>query len=476
MVKLRNISYSYPHSDKNVLSGLDYHISPGDVVLVTGASGCGKSTFMRCLNGLVPHFFQGELQGEVFIDGTDSRDENIPEIACRVGSLFQDPEQQFFTLDVESEIAFGHEQRGVEAERINSIITRMAERLGISHILKSSLFTLSEGEKQKTALASTLSMKPKAILLDEPTANLDHESTLTLAGFVRDLKEEGITVIIVDHRLYWLDGIVDATLIMKEGRIVRQCAFKELYNKELRKEFGLRSPDIKGLNRHIEGIPSTEAWTGDAVTVSGLTFGYKGKDLLFENDNFRFPMGKVSSIIGHNGCGKTTLARLMTGLSKLKTGDICVASESLSTKQLCKRAGLVFQNSDHQLFMSTVLEEMETAGMKIRKRERRKKAVDLLTHFNLKDSLHAHPQSLSGGQKQRLVIACALMKEPDILILDEPTSGLDGKNMSVIAHTLEKIGEEGSCVILITHDLELIASASDYILNLGEVRNGTPAK
>ena len=468
MINIRNLSYTYPHSGRTVLSGLDYTVNPGEAVLVTGASGCGKTTLMRCMNGLIPHFFQGTLEGQVCLGGKDTREETIPEIALRAGSLFQDPEQQFFTLDVESEIAFGHEQRGVEGESINSIITGIAERLGISHVLKSSLFTLSEGEKQKTALASTLSMKPGALLLDEPTANLDHESTLRLALFVKELKAEGLTIIIVDHRLYWLDGIVDSALIMKEGRVVKQCAFRELYVEGVRAEYGLRNPDVEDLHRHIDGIPSTASWTGKSVTISGLTFGYKGKELLFEDDDFQFPLGKVSSVIGRNGCGKTTLARLLTGLSRFKTGTIAVAGESLSTKKLCRRAGLVFQNTDHQLFMSSVREEMETAGLKVPRKKRREKADSLLESFNLKEFADDHPQSLSGGQKQRLVIACALMKEPDILILDEPTSGLDGKNMSVISETLARIGERGSCVILITHDLELIASASDYILRLGE--------
>ena len=467
MISYRQLSYAYPHQSNDVLKSINCRVKKGQALLVTGPSGCGKSTFMRAANGLVPHFYQGDLRGEIAVNGVDVRAKTIPALAADVGSLFQDPEQQFFTLDVESEIAFSHEQRGVEPEKIRATVREIAARLKIEHVLDSSIFSLSEGEKQKTALAATLSLYPDAVLLDEPTANLDHDSTLRLATFVKELKAAGMAIIVVDHRLYWLEGIIDEVLIMQEGGVAERGPFAMLYDRELRECYGLRHPDIGHLESTIDELPGTEAWTDEAIRVNGLTFAYRGKPPLFVERNFCFPLAKVTAVVGSNGRGKTTLARVLTGLNKLQAGTVTIGTEQVTSQQLRRRSGLVFQNSDHQLFMNSVEREMTVAGMKHPKAERSARAAELLRHFNLHDFAAAHPQSLSGGQKQRLVIACALMKEPDILILDEPTSGLDGKNLKIIAETLKQIAvSRGTCVIVITHDLELIVDSCDYVINL----------
>lgn len=466
MISYSGVSYAYPHQDKDVLISVDCNVEKGQAILVTGPSGCGKSTFMRAANGLVPHYFQGNLRGRITVDGVDVQTKTIPQLSEDVGSLFQDPEQQFFTLDVESEIAFSHEQRGIKAEDIRSNVRKIAARMKIEHILDSSVFSISEGEKQKTALAATLSLEPGAVLLDEPTANLDHYSTLQLGEFVKELKANGMAVVIVDHRLYWLDGLTDEVFIMEEGRIAKSGPFAILYEQKLRTRYGLRHPDIGELKSTIDALPRTEEWTGEAITMTGLTFAYRGKEPLFVDRNFQFPLGKVTAVVGANGCGKTTLARVLTGLSKFQSGTVHIGADQVTSKQLLQRSGLVFQNSDHQLFMSSVEREMNVAGLKYPQQKRIDKVAGLLERFNLSEFAAAHPQSLSGGQKQRLVIACALMKEPDILILDEPTSGLDGKNLKVIADVLKQISQQGTCVIVISHDLELITDSCDYVLNL----------
>ncbi len=468
MIKFKNISYTYPGGMQPVLRGVDCKIEQGIAVLFTGASGCGKSTLIRVANGLIPHFFRGSTTGSVSVFSKKNENSTIPQISQKVGTLFQDPEQQFFTLDVESEIAFSHEQRGVASKEINKIVKKVAEQLNITHILKSSLFGISEGEKQKTALASVLSLNPKAVLLDEPTANLDHQSTLQLGKFITELKKNGITVVIVDHRLYWLKDIIDKVYVLSEGEVVENGTFALLENSDLREKYGLRHADVNHLSDEIDSIPATESWDGKSVVIQDLTFGYKGKEMLFKNDTFHFPMGYVTAVKGYNGRGKTTLARILTGLNKVKSGEIFLNDKKVTAKQLLKKAGLVFQNSDHQLFMNSVERELLISGRHLGRKKAREKAYNLLRHFNMLGFIDAHPQSLSGGQKQRLVIACALMKEPEILILDEPTSGLDGKNMLIISHTLKQISRLGTCVIVITHDLELIADSCDFILDLNK--------
>jgi len=466
MIKLENVSYSYPFRKEVVLKNVNCEISKGETVLFTGPSGCGKSTLMRVMNGLIPHFFQGDLDGIVEVNEIDNLKREVPNIAKEIGTLFQDPEQQFFTLDVESELAFGHEQCGVEPKKIQQIITATADELGISHILKSSIFETSEGEKQKTALGTVLSMKPGIILLDEPTANLDPQATIELGKIISKLKEDGMTIIIVDHKLYWLQVFIDRVFILDKGGIAEEGKVEVLHDKTIMDKYGLRQTDISALRSIISKIPDVRVNNEASVKIEDLTFAYRNKPPIFEKCSFGFPKGKVTAIIGSNGCGKTTLARILTGLNKVKSGNITIDGKAVSTKELVRRAGLVFQNSDHQLFMNTVKKELLTSGRHLQKRERESRSSDLLTHFNLAEFADAHPQSLSGGQKQRLVIACALMKNPDILILDEPTSGLDGKNMQIISHVLRETAKFGACVIVITHDLELIATTCDYKLNL----------
>ncbi len=465
MIKLNNISYNYPFKDELAIKNINCEIRKGEAVLFTGGSGCGKSTLMRIINGLIPHFFQGSLKGTVEINDIDNSTRNIPSIAKNIGTLFQDPEQQFFTLDIESELAFGHEQRGVPADKIQKIISEISEKLRVTHILKSSIFETSEGEKQKVALGTILSMTPEIVLLDEPTANLDYQATIDLAEMILKLKNEGMTVIIVDHRLYWLEKIIDTVYILEHGEIAKSGKISLLEDKSLLKTYGLRGLNVSSILQEISEIPEVVP-NAKSVKIENLTYGYKNKDEIFIDRSFEFPKGKVTAITGNNGCGKTTLARILTGLNKITEGQITIDNEKVSTKELVKRAGLVFQNSDHQLFMSSVEKELFTSGRHLEKKERTEKANDLLDHLNLAQFAKAHPQSLSGGQKQRLVIACALMKSPDILILDEPTSGLDGKNMEIISHILRKSADNGAAVIVITHDLELITAIADYNLNL----------
>jgi len=466
MIKLINISYRYPFKEEYAVRNVECEIHKGEAVLFTGGSGCGKSTLIRIINGLIPHFFQGNLEGRVEIDGIDNNTRSIPDIAQNTGTLFQDPEQQFFTLDVESELAFAHEQRGDEPEEIRILIEQISEKLGITHIKKSSIFEISEGEKQKVALGSVLSMGPGILLLDEPTANLDHCATCELAKMLLKLKREGMTLVIVDHRLYWLESLIDTVYILEKGEIVKKDSLETFRDKVVQQNYGLRDLQTVKILKKIRSLPPVLIKNSPFIRIEDLVFGYKGKLNLFTHCSFEFPKGKITVITGSNGCGKTTLARILTGLVKTSKGHIVIDGQAVPPKELLKRAGLVFQNADHQLFMSSVKRELLTSGRMLKKKIREQKTADLLEQLNLSEFTHAHPQSLSGGQKQRLVIACALMKSPDVLILDEPTSGLDGKNMHIISNLLRQTANEGAAVIVITHDLELIASTSDYNLDL----------
>lgn len=446
MINFKNVTYNYPFQEMAAVKDISFEVQRGEVLLITGESGCGKSTVAKIANGLIPHYFKGELCGVVEVDGVDNRSSSIAEISGRIGTLFQDPEQQFFCPDVYSELSFAHEVRGTELHEIRKTVDSYAAIFEIKNILKSSIFSLSEGEKQKVALASILSLNPKTVVLDEPTANLSPEATTSLGAQVMKLKEAGFAVMIVDHRLYWLEGIADRVIVMKNGRICEEGSFGLLRKSQTRDKYGLRRDCVVRESKY-------ESSSKEGLHIKNLTFAYKGKSEIFKDYSLRFQNGKITALCGSNGAGKTTLSRLITGLLKAKKGDFYLHGKKHPSHNLLKRTSLVLQNVDHQLYARTVLDEV--CGQK-----------ELLELFQLGQLSDRHPQSLSGGQKQRLVIAAAISKNPDIIILDEPTSGLDGRNMKRIGTILKEEANKNKVVIVITHDLEFMNECCDCSVEL----------
>ncbi len=469
MIHVKNLSYSYPFSDTKALEDINLEIKKGEAVLITGPSGCGKSTLSRVLNGLIPHYYLGNLEGSVRVNNIDNSERRVCEIAKDAGSLFQDPEQQFFTLKVRSELSLINEIRGDEPDDIKIKVEAVSEKYKLDKVLDSSIFNLSEGEKQKTALASLSLSGNCIVVLDEPTANLDYQSTEMLASHLSDLKKEGKTIIVVDHRLYWLSSLIDTVYIMDRGRIAEKGNFGILESDQVVGKYGLRQLSVKKGFGFLEDVGSPEnngEASGKCLAVENLNFKYKKGKSVFNCYSVRIPSGSVCAVVGKNGAGKTTFAKLLTGLLKMKDGEIILNGKAEKGKELLKKSGVVFQNTDHQLYMKTVFEEL-TAGRK-KTTEEKNKAEMILDELGLIDFKERHPQSLSGGQKQRLVIACSLMKDPDILILDEPTSGLDGKNLSIIKKILKKEAMKGRIILIITHDYELMQDTCDYKIEIGD--------
>ncbi len=465
LIKVENLSYTYPFQSEEALHDISFRLRRGEAMLVTGASGCGKSTLLRILNGLIPEHFRGTLGGELEIAGHKAP-ATIERISRHVGTILQCPEEQILATTVEEEVAIALEWRSTPQREMRSLVDDALRVLDLKHLAARSVFTLSSGERQKCVIASVLAAKADIVVMDEPTANLSPEATEELATIVADLKKSGVAVVIVDHRLYWLKGVVDKVLVLKSGRAVATIDGNRLDSTAIDPSWGLRGIDVKRPE-----LPSVPCDCEKAVEVANLTFRY-GRRLPFIYEGFScaIPRGKTTAIVGANGAGKTTLARLLCGLVKPTAGSIYLFSDS-PNRQTVKpsncQASFVMQQMDIQLYMKTVMEElMYSAPRGITKSERAADAVKWLDVFGLAHLKDRHPHSLSGGEKQRLVVACALMKRPKLMILDEPTSGLDGRNMRIIADVLRDYASSGGTVLLITHDLELLDLAADFKLEV----------
>ena len=486
MIKFDNVSYRYPFQKTWAVKNLDLEVLPGKVLLVTGVSGCGKTTLMRLANGLCPHYYAGEILGHVTGFGEDSQKTSVSAISDKVGTLFQDPEDQFFALNVKDEMGFALKVSGTAPSVVNERIEQVSQRLSIENLLSHSISALSEGQKQRVALGEILVSEPQALILDEPSANLDPEATDRLAQELLRLKQAGFAILVVDHRLHWLSHVADEVIVMQHGEIKERGPFAILEDAGMRKRYGLREARVEDVRNTLpeKHVPSPILKTAD------LTFDYekanhhsklakfkklfKGNskntnDILLKNIHFEVGSG-ITALIGENGSGKTTLARLITGLN-VGTGALYLNGQQTSANQLLKHTGLVLQNADHQLQMQSVREEIHACLFAAGQSQSSEETIDvLLKTFSLEELADRHPQSLSGGQKQRLVIACAMAKNPDILILDEPTSGLDGANMKRVADALREQANQGKAVLLITHDLELLTLCADQALRMNTLK------
>ena len=319
MIEVKNVSYTYSDSKEKALNNVSFTVNDGEIVLCTGRSGCGKSTVIRVINGLCPSYYGGTLEGSVSIDSEITASMDLTGISRKVGTLFQDPERQFFALNVEDEIVFALEWMGLSRDEIKRRLESVIKRFSLEDIRNNSIAALSEGQKQKVGLAEIVALHGKNIILDEPTANLDPQSTEDLARLLFELKQEGYCIFIVDHRHYWLNAIADRVLIMSNGKIEKEGNFSILDNASLQKEYGLRKAYVTDRRALLKDL---DPWGTDYV-VKGehVAFSYKDGKTIFKDLNFAVPEG-INVLIGENGIGKTTLSRLIFGLEKLKGGKI----------------------------------------------------------------------------------------------------------------------------------------------------------
>ena len=476
MIECKKVSFSYPPNETDIgdrkghgtLRNIDLSINDGDFVLLCGTSGCGKTTLTRLFNGLIPHYYDGKLEGTVMLDGEDMSGLSLFDISKKVGSVFQNPRSQFFNVDTTSEIAFGCENHGLEEAEIRKRVKLVSEQLNLTNLLDRSVFSLSGGEKQKIACGSAAAVEPDVFVLDEPSSNLDAYSIADFRKLLKILKSQGKTIIIAEHRLYYLYDLADRIIYLSDGEIQGDYTLPEfqLIPAAEKAKMGLRP---LGLGEFADIEPAS-LHSGQGIwKLNHFHFAYKKQPETLSLENIELPAGNVTAVIGHNGAGKTTLSRCLCGLEKRCKGILHKDGTYYSSKQRLKLCYMVMQEVNHQLFTESVLEEvlLSMPGKDSDESpENVAKAEAILTEMDLLPYKACHPMGLSGGQKQRVAIASAIASERPVILFDEPTSGLDLFHMRQVADSVKGLADSGKTIVIVTHDPEFILRCCNYVIHL----------
>ena len=471
MIHIQNVSFTYEQADTPSLKNINLSVKTGECVLLCGKSGCGKTTLIRLLCGMLPDFYNGAFTGSVSVKGIDPITAPMYEIAKTVGTVFQNPRTQFYTVNTTSEIAFGCENFGMEPKLIRDRVYETADALHINSLLDRNIFQLSGGEKQKIAFASIYAVNPDIYVLDEPSSNLDNHAINELRSMLQFLKAHGKTIVIAEHRIRYLKELADRAVYMKEGQIEKEYTMQELDSMSIaeRMETGIRPVSLGGFSSIVkeQSESSGDIGADASIQMKDVCFSYtkyKGQPSLTIPEAC-FPAGTVIAVTGNNGAGKSTLVSVVGGLLKNKKGTVKLNGNIQSAKERLFVSYMVMQEVNHQLFTDSVKEEI-VLGVKNPDEEALNAVLTKMDIERLKDR---HPMTLSGGQKQRVAIAAAVFCKKKILIFDEPTSGLDFFHMMQTAELIKTLKADDTYIFVITHDYELIAAACDIAV---EVKNG----
>ncbi len=446
MISVENISYKYKGSEKWAIENVSFFVNKGETLLLAGYTGSGKSTVIKAIIGLIPGFYGGEFRGRVVVDGLQVNGSPIKSVIQKVGYVPQNPDNHFVTTTVESDVAFMLENLGMDCDMIRERVEWSLSLLGISNLKKRPIMELSEGQKQKVAIAGAIAHEPRVLLLDEPTGFMDTEGTQDLLRAVNKLKRDiNITVIIAEHRVKQLMPYVDRVLFMNEGRIQD-------------------APDtLEKLYRSAEQPCVVNNGTSTAVQLTGVYYSYREGFMVLKGIDLSIRAGELLFILGPNGSGKSTFLRIMGGIYKPIKGSVYINGMDIShlnQRAISRMIGIVPQNPDHALFEEKVIDEIAFGAKNLgvdAPYERAKRAAELLNVFTL---LSRSPLELSWGEKKRVSIASVVASNPEIIAIDEPTAGQDHKNRKIIADAVSTLLRIGKTVIIATHDLELISSFS----------------
>ena len=464
MIEIRGLSFKYKGGFNYSLKGINLNVKKGECILLCGRSGCGKSTLLKLMNGIIPEFYNGDISGSVMVNGMNTFTAPIYKLSKNVGSVFQNPKTQFYTTNTTDEIAFGLENYGIEREVINERIKEVEKELHLEKLMNKNIFNLSRGEKQKIAIASIYALNPEIFILDEPSSSLDIKSMKELSLTIKKLKSLGKTIIIAEHRLWYLKDIVDRAIYLENGKIIREYSMDEIENlsEDERMRTGLRHSDYKAIRMFDDYKTSNKEVL---LELKNLIFKRNTRTILSIED-LKFCYGNIIGIVGENGIGKSTLAKIICGLYKENKGKILRDNENLNKKSRLNESLLIMQEVNCQLFTDSVKDEIVlTSNIKDNN------VLDTcLIDMELKNISDRNPHTLSGGQKQRVIILSALLSDKKILFFDEPTSGLDYRNMKIVAKNIKKVKEEDKLVLIISHDVEFLESVCDKVIYFQKIK------
>lgn len=497
MIKIQNLSYKYPARDDFAVNNISLHIQKGEFVLLTGSTGCGKSTLLKCLNGIIPHESSGEFHGDVIVGGMNTKEHPIRILAQQVGLVFQNPDDQIFSTRVLDEVAFGPENLCFPKEEIRERVEWALEKVGMKEFIHESTSALSGGQKQRVAVASVLALKPGILVLDEPISQLDPKGAREVLGVVKRLSDEGMTIVLVEHRIHEVAHWADRIIVMDGGEIVLdEPAGKVFEHIDIFKKLGLRVPkpiepyyksNLPGklpLKPEKTAVTKERPASGNGgsfpkgrkvIDVNDLWFSYESKKSfsktkwILKDINLDICEGEIVALMGNNGSGKSTLLHHFAGIFRPQKGNLTVMGKNTnkySAYKLAGTVGIMFQNPSLILTCDTVYDEISFGpkNLKIVKEEAGRRVSDCLTAMELENLKDYHPQTLSGGQRLRCAASSILSMTPGIILLDEPTSGQDIYHIRKLMDLCRQLAGDGRTVVFITHDFEIAMEYASRII------------
>lgn len=489
-ITFRNVSFTYEGADIPALQDITLTIMPGEIVLITGPAGSGKTTLCSCMNGLIPHYHEGELTGEVLVRTYNTRKARIGGLASLVGMVFQDPESQLVTNSVADEVAFGPENLGVAREDINLRVQEALQATRLKGYEDREPHSLSGGEQQACVIASIYAMHPEIYVMDEPLANLDPVGRVQVLRVVVEIaKQRGKTLVLVEHSLEEVLPLVDRVIVLDQGRIIRDSSTADvlaagdiphvftrppiirlaekfsltplpLTSDQFYQSFSEKYP-LRSTNWTVPEKPVLKAGT-PVIEMRDVNYSYDNKNIVLNDVNLTINAGELVAILGRNGSGKTTLVRHIIGLLQPIRGKVIVMGKDVSvtpTHEIAQDVGFCFQNPNHQIVSFNVRDEL-LFGLKahhISPTEFETRIHEALEFVDMLDLVNAEIFDLGKGQKQRLALASVLTLKPRILIIDEPTTGQDPRMSEEIFEIIKRLNEIGTTVLMITHKIDYAA-------------------